>query len=59
MDVRRISVNKNDVKKHFVTKASDNHKSATYLTGVYTPICSPTRYGLICQNSLYLIKERQ
>ena len=39
MDVTRVVVNKNDAKKLFVTKTSDNHTSETYVTGVYTPIC--------------------
>ena len=36
IDARRRSVNKNDAKKPFAAKASDNHASETHVTGVYT-----------------------
>ena len=39
---RRMSFNKSDAKKPFVTKASDNPTSKTHVTGVYTAICSHT-----------------
>ena len=42
MDVKRVSVNKNDTKKPSATKNSDNHTSETYVTEVKTPICSDT-----------------
>ena len=42
MDVRRMSFNKSDAKKPFVTKASDNPTSKIHVTGVYTAICSHT-----------------
>ena len=37
MDVKYRSVNKNGVKKPFVTKASDYHTSETHVTGVIHP----------------------
>ena len=37
-----MSVNKNDAKKPFVTKSSDNFTSENHVTGVYTPICLHT-----------------
>ena len=40
MEPRGRLVNKNDAKKTFVTRASDNHTSQTHLAGVYNPICS-------------------
>ena len=42
MDARRRSIIKNDAKKLFVTKASDNHASETHTTGVYILICFHT-----------------
>ena len=42
MDATSKSVNKNDGKKSFVTKAQDKHTSETYITGLYTPICFHT-----------------
>ena len=42
MDARRRPINKNNAKKPFVTKASDNHAAEPHVTEVYTPICSHT-----------------
>lgn len=38
MDVRRTLVNKIEAKKPFLTKASNNHTSETYVTEVCTSI---------------------
>ena len=40
MDVKRMSVSKNDARKLFVTTTSDNHTCETHVTGLYTLICS-------------------
>ena len=53
MDVKSISVSKNDPKKSFVTKVSNNHISETHITRVYTPKC----YDHICYNSVYILRQ--
>ena len=42
IDARKRSIIKNDAKKLFVTKASDNHASETHTTRVYILICFHT-----------------
>ena len=55
MDVGRWSANKDDVKKPFITDASDKHLKPIYLE--YINSYAPTRYYLIRYNSIYLLTE--
>ena len=50
MDVRRMSVNKNNAMKPFVTMASDKFTSKNHVTGVYTPICFHTVWPCMCKS---------
>ena len=53
MDTTRRSSKKNDAKKPFVTKASDNHIYETHVTGVNNPN-APTHYDL---HDLFVTKQ--
>ena len=53
MAARRRPVNKNDAKKPFVTKDSDNHTSETHITGVYTPMHFHMPWPQVLQHNVY------
>ena len=52
MDARRASINKNDAKKTFVTKASDNHTPEIH--GVYPYILPQTMIPYATTQCKYL-----
>ena len=53
MDVSSRSSNKNDAKKPFIAKMSDNHIPGVHATGAYTPY-SPNS---ILYNSINILRE--
>ena len=57
MNATRSSVIKNDPKKPFVTKASDNHTSETCIAGVYTPLILRMLWPHVLQLNLYTYIE--
>ena len=56
MNVSSRSVNKNDAKKPFTAKASNNHISGAHATGAYIPYTT-TRYGSIFYKLINIFRD--